>query len=48
MSTMYKLVLDGVVYVLGENEVRARQVAAERGGRLVKVEEPDPSESSNI
>jgi hypothetical protein len=47
MSTTYKLILDGAVYVLGENEIRARQVAAERGGRLVKVEEPEPSELSN-
>lgn len=42
MSTTYKLVLDGVVYALGENEVWAGRVAEERGGRLLKVEETEP------
>lgn len=42
MRVTYKLVLDGVVYLLGEDETRARRIVKERGGRLVRVEEPEP------
>jgi hypothetical protein len=41
MSIRYKLVQNGVVYVVGQDAIRARQVVEEQGGRLLEVEEPD-------
>ena len=48
MRTWYKLVLDGVVYLLGDDEIRARQLAKKMGGRLVKVEELEPLNPARV
>jgi hypothetical protein len=42
MSATYKLIKDGVVYLLGDDEIHAQQFARQSGGRLVRVEEPEP------